>query len=69
MQYADEVVIVNKPIPMKARNSAEEKIRVTHHRVDVTAIEQNSSADAKDERDFKMHGKEFRTKVKVLKES
>ncbi|WP_279229875.1 hypothetical protein [Serpentinicella alkaliphila] len=26
VQYADEAVVVNKPIPMKASNSVEEKI-------------------------------------------
>ncbi len=69
VQYADEAVVVNKPIPMKASNSLEEKIQVTHHVVDVTAVGQKPMTNAKGGRDFKVYRKRFRVRVKVLKES
>ena len=38
MQYADEAVVVIKPVPKKASNRLEDKIQVTHHTVDVAII-------------------------------
>ncbi|SKC93000.1 hypothetical protein [Maledivibacter halophilus] len=42
---------------------------MTYHTVDMTAIGQKPMVDAKGERDFKVYQKEFKAKVKVLKES
>ncbi len=68
VQYADEAIVVIKPVPKKASNRLEDKIQVTHHTVDVTIIVQKIMVDAKGERDFKVYQKEFKGKVKVLKE-
>lgn len=69
MQYADEAIVVIKPVPMKASNRLEDKIQVTHYTVDVTIIVQKTMVDAKGERDFKVYQKEFKVRLKVLKES
>ena len=69
MQYADEAIVVIKPIPMKASNRLEDKIWVTHHTVDVAIIVQNIMVDAKGERNFKVYQTESKTRAKVLKES
>ena len=69
VQYADEAVVVNKPIPMKASNRLEEKIQVTHHEVGVADIGQKPMPDAKGGRNFKVYQKEFKMRLKVLKES
>lgn len=69
MQYADEAVVVNKPVPMKASNRLEEKIQVTYHRVDMAGVGQKSTTDAKGRRNFKVYQKEFKIILKVLKES
>jgi len=69
VQYADEVVVVNKPIPMKASNRLEEKIQVTHHKVGVADVGQKLMSDAKGGRNFKVYQKEFKMRLKVLKES
>lgn len=69
VQYADEAVVVIKPIPTKASNRLEEKIQETHHMVDVTDVGQKLMSDAKGGRSFKVYQKEFRMRLKVLKES
>jgi hypothetical protein len=69
VQYADEAVVVNKLIPMKASNSFEEKIYVTYHMVDMTDVGQKPMTGAKGRRDFKVYQKGFKVRVKVLKES
>lgn len=55
MQYADEAIVVIKPVPKKASNRLEDKIQVTHHIVDVVIIVQKIMVDAKGERDFKVY--------------
>ena len=42
---------------------------MTHHIVDVAIIVQKIMVGAKGERDFKVYQKEFRARVKVLKEA
>lgn len=42
---------------------------MTHHMVDVDAVEQKPMVDAKGRRDFKVYWKELQVRVKVLKES
>jgi len=42
---------------------------MTHYPVNVDVIVQKSMSDAKGRRDFKEYQKEFRARVKVLKES
>ena len=69
MQYADEAVVVIKPVPKKTSNRLEDKIQVTHHTVDVAIIVQKTMVDAKGERDFKVYQKEFKVRVKVLKDN
>jgi hypothetical protein len=68
VQYADEAVVVNKPIPMKASNRLEDKIWVTHRLVDVAILSQKLMIGAKGGRNFKVCLKEFQSRVKVLKQ-
>jgi hypothetical protein len=68
VQYADEVVVVINPQPMKTSNGMEDKTEGTSFIVMMTDIAQKVISDAKDEKSFKVYSKVYEAEAKVLKE-
>jgi len=59
LQYADEVVVVINFEPKKAGNSLEDKTRRIPYRVMVAVSSQKELTDAKDGRNYEVHGDVF----------
>lgn len=68
MQYADEVIVVINPKPVKASNGVEDKTKGTLFKVTTIAVSQKDMVNAKDGRQYKSYGSEEIGDMKMLNE-